>query len=70
MSRGAQSFRQGDVTKAVKDVVNAGMQVGRAEIEAGEPFPFLALNRSRSNSTDFPRVLGACLRNVLRDTAG
>ena len=32
MSRGAQSFRQGDVTKAVKAVVKAGVPVGRVEI--------------------------------------
>jgi hypothetical protein len=33
MSRGAQSFRQVDVTKAVKGAVNAGLAVKRVEID-------------------------------------
>ncbi len=33
MSRGAQSFKQGDVTKAVKGAVNAGLKVQRVEID-------------------------------------
>jgi hypothetical protein len=37
MSRGAQSFRQGDVTKAM---VKAGMNVGRVEIENGKIIVF------------------------------
>ena len=32
MSRGRQHFRQTDVTKAVKAVVRAGVEVGRVEI--------------------------------------
>jgi hypothetical protein len=32
MSRGAQSFRQGDVIKAVKAVEKAGLKVSRVEI--------------------------------------
>jgi hypothetical protein len=36
MSRGAQKFKQGDVTKAVKAVVKAGVPVGRVEIENGK----------------------------------
>jgi predicted aspartyl protease len=36
MSRGAQSFKQGDVIKAVKAVVKAGVQVGRVEIGGGK----------------------------------
>jgi hypothetical protein len=36
MSRGAQSFTQADLTKAVKGVVKAGVQVGRVEITAGK----------------------------------
>ena len=36
MSRSAQSFKQGDVTKAVKGMVKAGMNVRRVEIENGK----------------------------------
>jgi hypothetical protein len=34
MSRGAQTFRQGDVTKALKAAVKAGLKVQRAEVRA------------------------------------
>jgi hypothetical protein len=33
MSRGQQTFKQSDVTKALKAAVNAGMSVKRVEIE-------------------------------------
>ena len=36
MSRGVQPFKQGDVTKAVKAVVKAGLKVGRVEIADGK----------------------------------
>jgi hypothetical protein len=36
MSRGNQTFRQGDITKAVKGAQNAGMEVQRVEIQAGK----------------------------------
>jgi hypothetical protein len=32
MSRGQQTFRQGNVTKAVKGAVKAGIAVGRVEV--------------------------------------
>lgn len=32
MSRGAQAFRQGDVTKALKAAERAGLKVQRAEV--------------------------------------
>jgi hypothetical protein len=40
MSRGAQSFKQGDVTKAIKGVVKAGVNVGRVEIDNGKIIVF------------------------------
>ena len=36
MSRGAQSFKQGDVTKAIKAVVKAGVKDWRLEIGDGK----------------------------------
>ncbi len=33
MSRGAHSFKQGDVTKAIKGAVNAGLAVTRVHID-------------------------------------
>lgn len=33
MSRGAQAFKQGDVTKAVRATVNAGLPVQRVEVD-------------------------------------
>ena len=33
MSRGQQTFKQRDVTKAIKATVNAGIAVGRIEID-------------------------------------
>jgi hypothetical protein len=33
MSRSAQTFKQADVTKAVKGVVNGGLEVQRVEID-------------------------------------
>jgi hypothetical protein len=33
MSRGAHPFKQGDVTKALKGAVNAGLSVRRVEID-------------------------------------
>ena len=35
MSRGNQTFRQGDITKALKGAQNAGIEVQRVEIEKG-----------------------------------
>ena len=50
MSRGAQTFKQGDVTKALKGAVAAGLDVKRVEIDrdgkivvvAGQPEPALS----------------------------
>ncbi len=36
MSRGAHKFKQGDVTKAIKGAVNAGLAVERVEIQHGK----------------------------------
>jgi hypothetical protein len=34
MSRGAQTFKQGDVTRAIKAAVKAGLKVQRAEVRS------------------------------------
>lgn len=36
MPRSAQTFKQGDVTRAVRAVVKAGVRVGRIEISDGK----------------------------------
>ena len=51
MSRGAQSFKQGDVTKAVKGVVKAGLEVQRVEWEAGRSWSLSAREMSVSPPT-------------------
>jgi hypothetical protein len=48
MSRGTQTFRQGDVTKALKGAQNAGLEVQRVEIEAGKIIVFAGRPDSRS----------------------
>jgi hypothetical protein len=40
MSRGAQPFKQGDVTKAIKGTVRAGLSVKRVEVENGKIIVF------------------------------
>jgi hypothetical protein len=54
MSRGNQTFRQGDVTKALKGAQKAGMEVQRVEIEAGKIVVFAgkAFQRSEGGSAN------------------
>jgi hypothetical protein len=40
MSRGAHKFKQGDVTKAIRGAVNAGLSVQRVQIEDGKIIVF------------------------------
>jgi hypothetical protein len=40
MSRGAHKFKQGDVTKAIKGAVNAGLAVERVVVEDGKIIVF------------------------------
>jgi hypothetical protein len=40
MSRGAHTFKQGDITKAIKGAVNAGLSVKRVEIVDGKIIVF------------------------------
>jgi hypothetical protein len=42
MSRGPQTFKQGDVTKAIKAAIKAGARVARVEIVDGKIVVHLA----------------------------
>ena len=52
MSRGAQTFKQGDVTKAIKGAEKAGCKVQRAEVR---PDGSIVLDFDRSNRTSQQR---------------
>ncbi|MBR1233664.1 hypothetical protein [Bradyrhizobium sp. AUGA SZCCT0182] len=55
MSRGAQTFKQGDVTKAVKGAVNAGLEVQRVEIDqAGKIVVFASKVEIFNNANEIP----------------
>jgi hypothetical protein len=63
MSRGAQSFKQGDLTKAIKAVMNAGVKDWRVEIAdgkitviSGEPDP-AAASADTETSADIRKLL-------------
>jgi hypothetical protein len=51
MSRGAHKFKQGDVTKAIKGAVNAGLSVKRVEIEGGKIIVFAGRPDDQSKPT-------------------
>jgi hypothetical protein len=53
MSRGPQNFRQSDVTKAVKGVVAAGVDIARVEID---PVGKIVIFASRPNGSSEPPV--------------
>jgi hypothetical protein len=48
MSRGAQTFKQGDVTKALKGAVNAGLSVKRVEIDRNGKIIVITGDRAQS----------------------
>jgi hypothetical protein len=52
LSRGQQTFRQGDVTKAVKGVEKAGIPVGRVEITGGKIVVFVGRADDRERETE------------------
>jgi hypothetical protein len=52
MSRGVQPFKQGDVTKAVKGVVEAGVKVARVEIAPGRIIVFAGEPEAAAPPTD------------------
>jgi hypothetical protein len=52
MSRGPQTFRQRDVTKAVKAVVAAGVQVAKVEVDQEGRIVVVAGEPSNTRATD------------------
>jgi hypothetical protein len=48
MSRGTHTYRQADVTKALKGAQNAGLEVQRVEIEAGKIVVFAGKSDQRA----------------------
>ena len=63
MSRGQQTFKQSDVTKALKATVKAGIAVGRVEIDKNGKIvivtgrPEDAANREKSGKNEWNGVL-------------
>ena len=63
MSRGQQTFKQSDVTKAVKATVKAGIAVGRVEIDKDGKIiivtirPEDAANVEKPGSNEWDKVL-------------
>ena len=56
MSRGAHKFKQGDVTKAIKGAVNAGLSVKRVEIENGKIIFFAGRPDSKQDANEWDDV--------------
>jgi superfamily II DNA or RNA helicase len=54
MSRGAQAFKQTDVTKAIKGARNAGLNVQRFEIDRSGKIVVIASNAILSGPADLP----------------
>ena len=51
MSRGPQSFKSGDVTKAIKAMVAAGVSVGRVEISPDGRIVLIAATPGQEQSS-------------------
>ena len=56
MSRGAHNFKQGDVTKAAKGVVNAGLSVKRVEIQEGKIVVFTGRPDDKGQANEWDDV--------------
>ena len=56
MSRGAHKFKQGDVTKAAKGVVNAGLSVKRIEIQEGKIVVFTGRPDDKGQANEWDDV--------------
>jgi hypothetical protein len=56
MSRGAHPFKQGDITKAVRAVVKAGVTVKRVEIAHGRIMVFAGAPESGETEEATPQI--------------
>lgn len=56
MSRGAHSFKQGDITRAIKAVVMAGVSVRRVEIAHGRIMVFAGAPESGEPEEATPQI--------------
>ena len=56
MSRGAHKIKQGDITKAIKGTVNAGLAVQRVEIEGGKIIVFTGRDKPDAAANDWDDV--------------
>jgi hypothetical protein len=54
MSRGQQTFKQRDVTKALKATVKAGISVGRVEIDKGGKIVIVAARQEDTADGEKP----------------
>ena len=62
MSRGAQALRQGDVTKAIKGAVKAGLSVKRFEVDKDGKIIEESVDREAVDPT---KIVEACERRRL-----
>lgn len=62
MSRGAHSFKQGDLTKAIKSVVKSGMKDWRIEIVEGK---IIVVPATPASAPDTDHESSADLRKLL-----
>ena len=59
MSRGAQTFKQGDVTKALRGTVKAGLNVQRIEIDReGKIVVYTGKQPKHANVEDATALIG------------
>jgi len=56
MSRGAHKIKQGDITKAIKGTVNAGLAVQRVEIEGGKIIVFTGRDKPDAAANEWDDV--------------
>jgi hypothetical protein len=56
VSRGAHKFKQGDITKAIKGAVNAGLSVGRVEVQEGKIIVFAGRPDDRPQTNEWDDV--------------